>query len=344
MRIAIVNDMALAREVLRRVVQSVPGGEVAWVAADGEEAVRLAAEDRPDVILMDLVMPRVDGAEATRRIMRQSPCPILIVTATVTGHFELVYQAMGAGGLDAVETPTFGPNGSMLNVQPIIDRLRKIETTDKSVSSASRFFPAVASSSEAIKDAGFPLVAIGASTGGPTALAQVLGGLPTPFPAGVIVAQHIAKEFGAGLAEWLGARCHLPVASASDGTAPTQGRVIVAVTNDHLVMNSDGKLRYTLEPREVHYRPSIDALFRSLAPTWPSRGVAVLLTGMGMDGAKGLLKLRNAGWHTIAQDESTSVVYGMPKAAAEMHAAIEVLPLEAIAPAIVAAVYRAKRG
>src|SRR5207302_864204 len=127
MRVAIVNDLALAREVLRRLVLSLPGYSIAWLAEDGDDAVRMAAADRPDVILMDLVMPRLDGAEATRRIMEQSPCPILVVTATVSGNFELVFKAMGAGALDAVETPTFGPGGVMQNGERLVARLAKLD-------------------------------------------------------------------------------------------------------------------------------------------------------------------------------------------------------------------------
>src|SRR3954467_14700659 len=127
MRIAIVNDLALARAVLRRLVESVPGNAVAWTAADGAEAVRMAAADRPDAILMDLVMPVMDGAEATRRIMAVSPCPILVVTASVGANFGKVYEALGAGGLDAVKTPTFGPGGSVQDGEAILERLAKLE-------------------------------------------------------------------------------------------------------------------------------------------------------------------------------------------------------------------------
>src|SRR5262245_879189 len=127
MRIAIVNDLALAQAVLRRLVESIPGYTVAWTAADGAEAVRKAAADRPDVILMDLIMPVMDGAEATRRIMASSPCPILVVTASVGGNFGKVYEALGAGGLDAVKTPVLGPGGQLEGGSAILERLTKLE-------------------------------------------------------------------------------------------------------------------------------------------------------------------------------------------------------------------------
>jgi two-component system response regulator WspF len=333
MRIAIVNDLALAREVLRRVVLSVPGYTVAWTADDGEEAVRKAAADRPDAVLMDLVMPRMDGAEATRHIMRESPCPILVVTATVSGNFELVYRAMGAGALDAVETPTLAPGGALVNGEKLVARLAKLDDALHGVT-GSGFVPDEPGGSGSVE---VPrIVAIGASTGGPDALGVVLSALPPDFPGAVLIAQHIAAEFAPGLAQRLAARCRLPVRVATDGEPPVPGVVYLAATNDHMEFGPRFRLRYTPEPKNAPFRPSVDVLFASLAAYNPRPGVAVLLTGMRADGADGLLQLRSVGWHTIAQDERTSVVYGMPKAAAERGAAAEVLPIDRIGPAVVA--------
>ena len=332
MRIAIVNDLALAREALRRVVRSVPGYSVAWEAVDGEDAVAKAAADRPDVVLMDLVMPKLDGAEATRRIMRQSPCPVLVVTATVPGNFELVYRAMGAGALDAVETPTLGPGGEPQNAEPLVARLVKLGAALRG-ETGSEFVavPAVKPPSVDIPR----LVGLGVSTGGPDALAAVLGALPVGFPAAVLVVQHIAAEYAPGLADALTPRCRLPVRIARGGDIPQPGTVYLAATDDHLELAADLRLRYTPTPRSAPYRPSVNVLFGSLAARAPRPGVGVLLTGMGTDGAEGLLKLRQMGWHTIAQDEASCVVYGMPKAAVERRAASEVLPLSLIGAAVV---------
>ena len=334
MRIAIVNDLALAREVLRRVVLSVPGYEVAWAAADGEEAVRKAAADRPDVVLMDLVMPVMDGVEATRGVMRAAPCPILVVTATVGGNFDLVYRAMGAGAVDAVDTPTLGPAG-VANAGPLVERLRKLEAalrTPAGPAVPARVTPPPSSA------VGPPVIAIAASTGGPTALAAVLGSFPADLPAAVLVVQHIDAAYASGLADRLAAGCRLPVRAARDGDRLTPGVVLLAATDDHLELGPDGRLRYTPEPRSVPFRPSADVLFASLVARGPRTGVGVVLTGMLHDGAAGLLGLRRAGWHTVAQDERTCVVYGMPKAAAELGAAAEVLPLDRIGPAVAARV------
>ena len=332
MRVAIVNDLSLAREVLRRVVTSVPGYAVAWTAADGEEAVRKAAADRPDAVLMDLVMPRMDGAEATRQIMRASPCPVLVVTATVSGHYDLVYRAMGAGALDAVETPTLGPGGAVVSGEKLIARLAKLDDALRGVTGSGYVptMPVMSASVEVPR-----IVAIGASTGGPDALAVVLGALPVDFPAAVLIAQHIAAQFAPGLADRLAARCRLPVRVAADGEPARPGVVYLAATDDHLEFCPRLRLRYTPIPHNAPFRPSVDVLFTSLAAYAPRPGVAVLLTGMREDGADGLLRLRSVGWHTVAQDEKTCVVYGMPKAAAERGAAVEVLPVDRIGPAVV---------
>jgi two-component system response regulator WspF len=340
MRIAIVNDLALARDVLRRLVMSVPGYSVAWMAEDGDEAVRRAAADRPDVILMDLIMPRLNGVEATRQIMRTSPCPVVVVTATVTGNYDLVIQAMGAGALDAAETPTYGQGGTIQNGEKLLARLAKVKAALGGVTRswmAVPLPPAVPATNLP------PLVLLGASTGGPDALGEVLAAFPANFPAAVLIAQHIAAEFTPGLVQQLGARCAIPVRIAKEGDRPTAGVVLVAASDDHLAITEELTLRYTPEPRKYPFRPSVDVLFSSAAARWPQAGVAVLLTGMATDGAEGLLRLRSVFWHTIAQDEATCVVYGMPKAAAEKRAAVEVLPLSQIGSAIVAKVLMSQR-
>ncbi len=181
-----------------------------------------------------------------------------------------------------------------------------------------------------------PLVLLGASTGGPEALVHVVSRFPKDFPAAVLISQHIGADFAMGLVQQLSTWCRLPVQAAVDGDAPAAGMVHVAVTDDHLELGSDRRMRYTPNPRHSPYRPSVDVLFSSAAANSARLGVAVLLTGMGNDGAAGLLRLRAAGWHTIAQDEATSVVYGMPKAAAESRAAVEVLPLPHIGESVVA--------
>ena len=340
MRIGIVNDLALAREVLRRVVAAVPGYVVAWAADDGDAAVAKTAADRPDVILMDLVMPRLNGVEATRQIMRQSPCPILVVTSSVATNYALAFRAMGAGALDAVDTPTLGPSGTIQNAEKLVARLAHLDAAlAGTVGSGAMAVPRLG----AVASDAPPLVLLGASTGGPEALATVLSTFPADLAASVLISQHIASDFAPGLVQQLAARCKLPVRGAHPGDTPTAGVVYVAVTNDHMELGPERSLQYTPNPRSHPYRPSVDVLFNSAAARSQRLGVAALLTGMGTDGADGLLRLRSVGWHTIAQDEATSIVYGMPKAAVEKRAAVEVLPLHHIGDGIVAKILALKR-
>jgi two-component system, chemotaxis family, response regulator WspF len=337
MRIAIVNDLRTATEVLRRVVCSQPAHSVAWTAASGEEAVRRCEADTPDAVLMDLVMPGMNGAEATRQIMRRCPCPILVVTATVAGNYSLVCEALSYGAFDAVATPVLGnappaqAGAALLAKLTNVDKIRaRLQAEGESLA------PPTAGPSGRLGDEHrrLPIVAIGASTGGPQALQAILSKWPGDFPAAVIVAQHISADFADSLSAWLSDSCKLPVRTARDGDRPKVATVLVARTDDHLLMRADGTLAYNPEPAENPFRPSVDVLFRSLARHWLRPSVAALLTGIGRDGAEGLLELRRIGWHTIAQDQRTSVVYGMPHAASQLGAAVEILPMEEIAAAI----------
>jgi two-component system, chemotaxis family, response regulator WspF len=341
MRIGIVNDIGLAREALRRVVLSCSEHEVAWTANDGAEAIALARVDRPDLILMDLFMPGTDGVEATRRIMGESPCAILVVTATISGHLSKVYQAMGYGALDALETPILGARGQISGAALLLHKMELIgkllgKTTERPsdgrhVSDSTTHTLHSPNSAAVIE----PLVILGASTGGPNALAQVLAEIPATLEVPIIIVQHVDAAFAPGLGQWLSEQAHRHVTLIKDGHRPAAREVLLSGTDDHLVVGEDHCLHYSAEPSDVSYRPSVDVFFASVARNWPWPGVAALLTGMGRDGAAGLLRLRRQDWRTIAQDESSSVVWGMPKAAAEIGAAEHVLPISRVAEAIV---------
>jgi two-component system response regulator WspF len=334
MKIGIVNDMALAREALRRVVTSPSGSHsVAWLANDGAEAVAQARRELPDLILMDLIMPGMDGVEATRRIMAETPCPILIVTSATQTNFQKVFDAMSHGALDAVDTPCLGPGGE-LNGAPSV--LAKIAMISKLIGKVE---PTVISSPKpklsTSSSQGTVFVALGASTGGPNAVAEVLKAFPKRWDVTVAVVLHLDVAFAPGLARWLSDHSGHSVTAAEPGSRPEPGKIVIAATNDHLILDANRRYLYTEEPRSHSFRPSADVLFSSLAAHWSGPGVAALLTGMGRDGAAGLLGLRSAGWFTIAQDEATSIVWGMPRAAVELNAAARVLPLPEIGAAVV---------
>jgi two-component system, chemotaxis family, response regulator WspF len=337
MRIAIVNNMVMAVEALKQVLMTVPGYEIAWIARDGADAVARCARDTPDLILMDLFMPVMDGVEATRQIVKQSPCTILIVTENVEKNAGKVFEAMGHGARDAVNTPILGIQGNADAAKPL---LAKIATMSKLIGKSnqpliSKHQPAKIAPIPPSHPLLPPLVAIGSSTGGPKALAAILSRLPADFGAAIAIVQHVDMQFSAGLVDWLDRQTFLTVRLAATGDRLEQGIVLVAGTNDHLSLRPDLTLHYIKEPIDYPYRPSVDVFFKSLAQSWQHQAIAVLLTGMGQDGAEGLSVLRARGWHTIAQDEKSSAVYGMPKAAAQLNAAVEILPPEAIADRLV---------
>lgn len=342
MKIAIVNDMAIAVEALKRVLLTVSDYEVVWVAHDGSEAVARCARNTPDLILMDLLMPVMDGVEATREIMKQSPCNILIVTTSVDKNAGKVFEAMGYGARDAVNTPVFGSEGSPESAQQLLHKiatLRKLmgKSSQTSISNPPPAKPTSFSISSPPRP---PLVAIGSSTGGPKTLATILSRLPANFSASLVIVQHVDQQFSAGLVGWLNQQTPLTVKLAQVGDRFSKGTVLVAGTNDHLCLRSDFSLSYIKEPTDYPYRPSVDVFFKSLAQYWNHKETAILLTGMGQDGAEGLKLLRSHGWHTIAQDEKSSIVYGMPKAAVQINAAVEVLSPEAIADRLIQRVTR----
>jgi two-component system, chemotaxis family, response regulator WspF len=331
MRIGIVNDMPLAVEALRRALARAPEHQVVWVAGSGTEAVKRCREDTPDLLLMDLLMPEMDGVEATRQIMASTPCAILIVTSDVDRHVSRVFEAMGHGALDVVATPVLG-TAALPDAAALLRKIRNLgllfeqNTTRKTSESIQR----------ATNSCRQPLVAIGASAGGPAALVELLKQLPSGFPAAVVLVQHVDEAFATGMAQWLSSESHLPVRLARPGDVPQPGSVLLAGSNDHLILQRNGELAYSSEPSAHIYRPSIDVFFESVVANWKGDSIGVLLTGMGRDGAQGLLSMRRRGFITIAQDQASCAVYGMPKAAAQLGAASEILPLADIGRRLVA--------
>lgn len=335
MRIAIVNDSVLALEGLRRVISMVPEYQLIWMAHDGAEAVERCAEDLPDLILMDLIMPVMDGVEASRKIMQATPCAILVVTATVKGNAALVFEAMGAGALDAVNTPVLGADGNAEGKDALLRKIKLVGTlisqhSESTVAAVDSNLPAASDSS--------CLIAIGASTGGPAALADLLAKLPADFPAAILISQHVHEQFVESFAVWLDGQTDLKVRLAAEGDKVETGTVLISPSNHHMIMQDGSHVRLSEQVSDAPYHPSINALFDSVAYNWRGCGYGVLMTGMGWDGAAGLLSMRREGFHTIAQDQASCAVYGMPKKAVELGAADEVVALDALASRLIALV------
>jgi two-component system response regulator WspF len=331
MRLAVAHHDARTLDALKHIVAALAGYDIIWIAADGAEAMRKCQKEKPDLLLLDLALPSLAGGGTAKGIMKSCPCAMLLLTDSVEANAAKVFEAMGHGALDAVRVFVEPQTGKLHEEKDII---KKLATMGKLIGKVEPQVQAPVKIKQTTPELLPPLVAIGASTGGPKALSIILAALPQVLGAAVVIIQHVDEQFSRGLAEWLNSQSDLKVVLVGEGERPEIDTVLVASTNDHLMLGADLVLRYTREPRDYPYRPSVDVFFESLARHWPRRDMAVLLTGMGRDGASGLAALRRAGWQTIAQDEKTSVVYGMPAAAIELGGATHILSLERIAPAI----------
>jgi two-component system chemotaxis response regulator CheB len=326
-RVLVADDSQLFRELLTRVIALDPGFTVVARAADGNAAAALALVHRPDVITMDLTMPQADGFAGIARIMAEAPTPILVLTANRTER--VGFKALSLGALDILEKPAATDDldayGAVLrNRLRLLAGVRVIRHV-RGLQAQGTVRPAHRARSA--------LVVMGASLGGPNALATILKALPSGFPAPIAVVQHIAEGFTEGLASWLSQEGPLEVAVARDGDPLRAGRVLLAPTGSHLLVGLREVRLSRADPIDT-FRPSVTPLFQSAAQAFGPRACGVLLTGMGRDGAAGLLTLKVAGGPTLVQDEASSAVFGMPRAAIELKAVDRVLPLEEIPRAL----------
>jgi two-component system, chemotaxis family, protein-glutamate methylesterase/glutaminase len=335
--VLIVDDSATVRAVLRRLVAAAPDLCVVGEAADGARAVEAAARLAPDVILMDVEMPVMDGFHATERIMAARPTPIVVITCRANhDQVRTAFEAIRCGAVEVLAKPE-DPAGWDGLARSLPDVIRG-SAQARPAGHPARRSPGArepAASPAATLDAGSPpevrYVAVGASTGGPSALRDLLAALPAAPPAAILVVQHIADGFAQGLAEWLAHDLGRNVGIAEDGEAADAGKVRLAPSGAHLRLEAGGVVRLDTRrpPRGVH-RPSIDELFESCAECCPRLTAGVLLTGMGADGAAGLGALRRAGGLTMVQNEASSVVFGMPRVALETGAATIALAPDAL--------------
>jgi two-component system, chemotaxis family, protein-glutamate methylesterase/glutaminase len=340
-RVLVAEDSAVTREYLVHLIERDPGVALAGLARNGEEAVELARSERPDVILMDVHMPRLDGYQATRLIMESTPTPIVMATASqseVETHGG--FHALQAGALVLVDKPP-GPGdpSSEAGARELI-RTLKLMSEVKVVRRWAARPRATAPAPAAPPGTAAPrALAIGASTGGPPVVAELLRTLPSTVTTPVLVVQHIGAGFAAGFAEWLAAEVPRPVKLAEHGEPAQPGTVYVAPGAAHLGLTRGGRIALDRGVARHGFRPSISHLFDSVAAACGPAAVGILLTGMGRDGADGLRRLRDAGALTVAQDEATCIVYGMPREAVRLNAARHVLP-----PAEIATLLRSLNG
>lgn len=334
-RVVIADDSLVAREMLAQILMSESDIEVVGQAKDGLEAVEMVERLRPDLVTMDIHMPKLDGLGATEKIMAFTPTPILVVSSSVYGEgMGRAFDALTLGALEVIKKPEARDWADLDRIgRDVIRKVRILANVRVITHIRGRHGAQASSPGVTDSQTRRSLIAIGSSTGGPSALLEVLGRLPANLPVPVVVAQHIADGFIPGLVGWLDSGCPMKIVAAEDGKHIEPGVVYFAPTGRNMVV--DGMTVRFQDPGPSQlYIPSADTLFESAAHSHGRRAVGVILTGMGADGAEGLKLMRNQGAATIAQNEETCTVFGMPKAAIEIGAAAKVLPVNGIAEAL----------
>jgi two-component system chemotaxis response regulator CheB len=336
-RVVVVEDGAVARELLVRLLTDAGDFEVVDVVTDGQDAVDRIVAAWPDVVTMDMRLPGIDGFEVTRRVMRIAPIPIVIVSSSSNVDRRMVFEALRAGALAVVKRPTTPSDpdfeqrcGRLLTELRSLASVRVLPRADAGADRG----PSAEPIAERLAASPVELVAVGASTGGPAALRTLLSGLPPKGVPPIVIVQHIGRGFVDGLAEWLSVTTGRPIRVARGGEPLGPGGIFLAPDDRHLIVTPERRLGLRDWPLVDGHRPSATVLFGSVATTYEASGMGVILTGMGRDGAAGLLAIRRAGGVTLGQDVASSVVHGMPGTAAEAGAVQRLLHIDRMAAAI----------
>ncbi|MDA8079848.1 MAG: chemotaxis response regulator protein-glutamate methylesterase [Nitrospiraceae bacterium] len=328
-RVLAVDDSAFVRKALQRIFQSDPDIELVGLACSGREALEKVRTLKPDVITLDVMMPEMDGIETLRAIMDELPTPVLMLSQLTRDGAELTLKALEMGAMDFVDKSSTGMMDFFDLAKEIIGKVKSI-AGGRPLRIATREAELYRGRTKGLVD----IVAMGASTGGPMALHMILPKFPHEISFGLLIVQHMPRGFTAPLAKRLDATSSIAVREAEEGDAVEPGTALIAPAGLHMTVRTTGsgyKVRLDIEPMDEIHRPSVNVLFRSVGERAGGRSIGVLLTGMGSDGARGMGVIKEQGGFTIAQDEATSAIYGMPRAAAEGGVVDMVLPLTSIA-------------
>lgn len=334
-KVLVVDDSAIVRKVLSEELSREKGIEVVGTAPDPFVARDKIVRLRPDVITLDIEMPRMDGLTFLRKLMRHYPLPVIIVSSLTRKGGKLAMEALSLGALEVISKPSAAYSVGDMSVQ-LADKIRAVARVDIRRKLEDQVGPAgvpePSAAPRALSTTTNKIIAVGASTGGTEAIKTVLSGMPPNSP-GILVVQHMPAKFTTSFAERLDTLCAMNVKEAQDGDSVVNGTVLIAPGNYHMLLRRSGAQYYVqvkTGPLVHHQRPSADVLFKSVADFAGSNAVGIILTGMGADGAEGLLKMREAGARTIAQDEQSCVVFGMPKEAIKLGAAEKIVSLPQI--------------
>ena len=337
-RVLVIDDSAFVRKAVTRMLAAVADIEVVGMAADGEEGLRMARELQPDVVTLDVRMPRLGGLETLERLMAEQPLPVLLLSSLTQEGAEVTLRGLELGAMDFVDKSSVQTMSLLSLAEQLVAKIRALD------GARVRTRPHTArprGAAAATGAARAQVVVVAASTGGPAALQTVIGALPAAFPATVLVVQHIPRGFTRSLAERLDARSAIPVREAREGDAVEPGRVIVAPAGVHTRLRREGETVAVVldeEPRDALHRPSADVAMASAARAYGPNVLGVVLTGMGADGTEGLRAIRARGGLTLAESEETCVIFGMPKAAIEAGVVDRVVSLDRVAEEILSAV------
>lgn len=337
-KVLVVDDSLVAREMIITILSLDKDIEIVGQAKNGVEAVEMTENLRPDLITMDIHMPCMNGLEAIEQIMAYFPTPILVVTASVIKEdVDLTFEALRAGALDVVEKPA---SENWIGISSIgKDLIRRVKLLSQieviTHLKGKKRQPTLPIKGIMKEAAEFKVIGIAASTGGPSALLEILGSLPEDFPGSIAIVQHITDGFAQGLVEWLNRESKIKVKVAEEEDRLNQGVAFVAPNRFHMTVSKDGTIELNKRPPVSGHRPSADILLPSIASAFRDKSIGVILTGMGKDGAKGLQAIKEQGGVTISQSEETCVVFGMPKAAIDMNVVDKVLPIDRISQEII---------